>query len=459
MNGKMPVILIVDDEESIRESLQLILEDTYTILTVTNGQEAIELIEKNDVDIVLLDLFMPVMDGRETLNRLKDIAPDIDVVVVTAINSVKEAVECIRQGAYDYITKPFEPDEILSVVSRIIEKQRLKNEVEYLRSEIERIWGFDDIITRNQKMLEIFRIIKNVASASTSVLITGESGTGKELIARCIHRESPRNKEPFVAINCAAIPPELMESEFFGHEKGAFTGAYTKMIGKFEYANGGTIFLDEISNLRLDLQAKLLRVLQDMEITRIGSLKPIKVDVRIIAATNTDLNDLVKKHLFRDDLYYRLNVVPIKLPPLKERRDDIPLLAAHFLDKYTKRFNKKIRGFSPKVMTALCKYRWRGNIRELENLIERMVVLSCDKDELSMSDLPLDIMVEMQDVAIPMDEIAGLFEAREIFEKTYLLAVLEKTGWDYQKAARLLKIHRNTLIHRMRRLNIKEKMD
>ncbi|MEW6410107.1 MAG: sigma 54-interacting transcriptional regulator, partial [Nitrospirota bacterium] len=216
---------------------------------------------------------------------------------------------------------------------------------------------------------------------------------------------------------------------------------------------------DEISSLRLDLQAKLLRVLQDMEITRIGSLKPIKVDVRLITATNTDLNGLVKKHLFRDDLYYRLNVVPIKLPPLRERQEDIPLLAAHFLDKYTKRFNKKIMGFSPKVMTALCKYRWRGNIRELENLIERMVVLSGDKDELSISDLPIEIMVEMQDVTIPVDEIAGLFEAREAFERTYLLATLEKTGWDYQKAARLLKIHRNTLIHKMRQLNIKEKMD
>ncbi|MEW6410443.1 MAG: sigma-54 dependent transcriptional regulator, partial [Nitrospirota bacterium] len=281
----MPVVLIIDDEEAVRESLQLILEDRYTTLTAINGKEAIEIIEKNDVDIVLLDLSMPVMDGRETLDKLKAIVPDVDVVVVTALNDVKEAVGCIRQGAYDYITKPFEPDEILSTTSRIIEKQRLKNEVEYLRSEIERIWGFGDIITRNQKMLEIFRIIKNVAPASTSVLITGESGTGKELIARCIHKESPRCKEPFVAVNCAAIPPELMESEFFGHEKGAFTGAYTKMMGKFEYANGGTIFLDEISSLRLDLQAKLLRVLQDMEITRIGSLKPIKVDVRLITAT------------------------------------------------------------------------------------------------------------------------------------------------------------------------------
>jgi transcriptional regulator with PAS, ATPase and Fis domain len=304
-------------------------------------------------------------------------------------------------------------------------------------------------------MQEIFQLIKKVAFTSTNILITGESGTGKELIARSIHRQGNRRNGPFVAINCAAIPSELMESEMFGHEKGAFTGAHTRTIGKFEYANGGALFLDEISVLRSDLQAKLLRVLQEREIERIGSNKPIKVDIRVISATNTNLEDAVMRGKFRQDLYFRLNVIPISIPPLRERKEDIPLLAKHFLNKFNTAFNKKISGFTEKVLDAFTKYHWPGNIRELENLIERIVVLSSGNEMMDLKDIPLEILMDSgQDIQELEPRKVGLIKIREAIEKRIILNILEATQWNQTETAKILKVNRNTLIQKAKQLGI-----
>jgi DNA-binding NtrC family response regulator len=353
-----PSVLIVDDELGARQSLEVVLEDRFQVVSAENGKQALEILKEMDVNVVLLDVHMPDMDGLEVLQRIKELNDSVDVIMVSALNLARKAVDAIKLGAYDYITKPYEPEDLISTVDRAINKQKLHRQVTLLRKEVEECRGFDQIIGQHKKMLEIFDLIRKVAYTSTNVLITGESGTGKELIARSIHRQGNRRESPFVAINCAAIPSELMESELFGHEKGAFTGAHTRTIGKFEYANGGTLFLDEISTLRPDLQAKLLRVLQEREIERIGSNRPIKIDFRVIAATNTNLGDAVSKGIFRQDLYFRLNVVPIPIPPLRERRDDISLLARYFLNKFNNAFNKKVAGFTEKALDALARYHW-----------------------------------------------------------------------------------------------------
>src|SRR4030043_1371182 len=343
-----PTLLIVDDEVGARQSLEVILEDDFHVLTAESGQEALKIVQKDPVDLVLLDIHMPEMDGLEVLRKIREKDEEIDIIIVSALNLARKAVDAMKLGAYDYITKPYEPEDILSTVSRVIQKRNLHRELDFLRREVEASRGFEQIVTQNKTMLEIFELVKKVAFTSTNVLITGESGTGKELIARSIHQQGNRKHRPFVAINCAAIPSELMESVMFGHEKGAFTGAHARAIGKFEYAHGGTLFLDEISVLRSDLQAKLLRVLQEREIERIGSNMPIKVDIRVISATNTNLENAVTQGKFRQDLYFRLNVIPISIPPLRERREDIPLLTNHFLNKFNMAFNKRIPGFTEK---------------------------------------------------------------------------------------------------------------
>ena len=450
-----PTLLIVDDELGARESLEVILEDDYRVLSVASGQEALETLRKEPIDLVLLDVNMPDMDGLEVLGKIKGQDEEIDVIMVSALNLARKAVDAVKLGAYDYITKPYEPEDILSTVNRVISKQRLHRELAFLRREVEESRGFDQIISQNKAMLDIFELIKKVAYTSTNILVTGESGTGKELIARSVHRQGNRNAGPFVAINCAAIPSELMESEMFGHEKGAFTGAHTRTIGKFEHANGGTLFLDEISALRSDLQAKLLRVLQERELERIGSNKPIKVDIRVISATNINLEDAVIQGKFRQDLYFRLNVVPISIPPLRERKEDIPLLAKHFLAKFNTAFNKKIPGFSTKALDALKRYHWPGNIRELENLIERIVVLSSGEKSVDLKDIPLEILIDSgQDVQDPETPSAGLVRLTEAFEKRIILNVLEAAKWNQTEAAKILEVHRNTLIQKARQLGI-----
>jgi DNA-binding NtrC family response regulator len=456
-----PHILVVDDEPGARQSLEVILEDDYEVFSAGGGQEALEALLKAPVDLVLLDVNMPGMDGLEVLRKIKERDEEIDVIMVSALNLARKAVDAIKLGAYDYITKPYEPDDILSTVARVMSKRNLHKELNWLRKEVEASRGFDQIISQNKRMLEIFELIKKVAFTSTNILITGESGTGKELIARAIHNQGNRKKGPFVAINCASIPSELMESEMFGHEKGAFTGAHTRTTGKFEYANGGTLFLDEISALRSDLQAKLLRVLQEREIERIGSNRPIRVDIRVISATNTNLEDVVGEGKFRQDLYFRLNVVPVHIPPLRERKEDIPSLARHFLNKFYISFNKKIPGFSEKAMEALNRYHWPGNIRELENLIERIVVLSPGDAPIDIKDIPFEILMDSgQDIQDLFPQKGGLLKIREAIEKRIILNVLEATRWNQSEAAKILKVNRNTLLQKAKQLGIKlKKMD
>lgn len=450
-----PTVLVVDDEPGARESLEVILENDYRVLSVGSGQEALEILQRESVDLVLLDVNMPDMDGLAVLRKIREQDEEIDVVMVSALNLARKAVDAIRLGTYDYITKPYEPEDILSTVNRVVSKQKLYKELDFLRKEVEESRGFDEIISQNKTMQEIFQLIKKVAFTTTNVLIMGESGTGKELIARSIHRQGNRRNGPFVAINCAAIPSELMESEMFGHEKGAFTGAHTRTIGKFEYAHGGTLFLDEVSVLRSDLQAKLLRVLQEREIERIGSNKPIKVDIRVISATNTNLEEAVGQGKFRQDLYYRLNVVPISIPPLRERKEDIPLLAKHFLNKFNTAFNKRILGFTEKALDALTRYHWPGNIRELENLIERIVVLLPGDEPVDLKDIPLEILMNSgQDVEDGEVRKMGLIRIRNAIEKKIILNVLQATQWNQTEAARILKINRNTLIQKAKQLGI-----
>jgi DNA-binding NtrC family response regulator len=455
-----PTILVVDDELGARQSLEVILEDDYRVLSAESGQKALEVLQREPVNLVLLDVNMPDMDGLEVLRRIREQDEELDVIMISALNLARKAVDSIRLGAYDYITKPYEPEDILSTVHRAISKQKLHRELDFLRREVETVQGFDQIISQNKKMLEIFELIKKVAFTTTNVLVTGESGTGKELVARSIHRQGNRKANPFVAINCAAIPSELMESEMFGHERGAFTGAHTRTIGKFEHANGGTLFLDEISALRTDLQAKLLRVLQEREIERIGSNKPIKIDIRVISATNNNLEEAVSKEKFRQDLYFRLNVVPISIPPLRERREDIPLLARHFLNKFNIAFNKKIPGFSEKALDALSRYDWPGNIRELENLVERIVVLSKGNDQIELENIPVEILMSLgRNIKDKSLTKAGLIKGREEFEKRLILNILETTRWNQTETAKILKISRNYLIQRAKQFGIRIKKE
>ena len=453
-------IIVVDDDEGARESLELILEDDYDVVCTEDGFSALERIRKEVFDLVLLDLTMPGMDGMETLKRIKSHDKLIDVVMVSATDRAREAIASIQTGAYDYITKPFDPQTILAAVERVLQKRSLEQEVRYLRSEVAHKYRKTLIVSQSKSMKDVFFMIDRVAETSSSVLITGESGTGKELIARAIHAKSPRANKPFVDINCASIPSELVESELFGYEKGAFTGAHSRSIGKFEYAHGGTIFLDEISTLQLELQAKLLRFLQEREFTKVGSNRTIKVDVRMIAATNTHLTDMIRNSRFREDLYFRLNVIPIEVPPLRRRKEDISLLVNFFLDRFNRQLNKKISGITSDVMDVLQAYAWPGNVREMENLIERMVVLGSDGQVIDEKDLPYNLLFQegsAQEAGNGDGEEDGLIKARDAFERKYILRALQKCRWNQTEAAHMLKIHRNTLLNKMNALNLNKR--
>ncbi len=455
--AKRTRILIVDDDKGAREALEEILEDDYSTVCLGSGLSALESIRKESFDLVLLDLIMPDMDGLETLKRIKAHDRLMDVVIISATDRAREAAACIKNGAYDYITKPFDADSILTVIERVLEKRALEQEVRYLRSEVEDRAGLGKIISRSKAIEAILAIIEKVAKSSSSVLITGESGTGKELIARAIHSQSARVSKPFVAINCAAIPPDLIESELFGHEKGAFTGAYQQNLGKFEFAHKGTVFLDEVSSLKIELQAKLLRFLQEREFTRVGGNRTISVDVRLIAASNTNLLELSQDGSFRADLYYRLNVVPIALPPLRQRKEDIGMLAHHFLKKFNRQMNKAIDGLNHEVLSLFEAYPWPGNIRELENLMERLVVLNSGDRTIQLKDLPYDLI--FYDQNLPANDPnpirgKGLTHARQEFERQFITRMLQNCNWNQTETARLLKIHRNTLMNKIKALNI-----
>jgi len=373
-------ILVVDDEQNIRRMLVRVLSsEGYTIKEAANGLEALKKLEGENCSLVLLDLKMPGLNGIETLRKIKEYDPNLPVIMMSAYGSIAEAVEAMKLGALDYLIKPFDIEELKIIVKRAIKQYELKVENIYYREEEEKRFNFEEIIGKSNSINRVLEMIKNVASTPATVLITGESGTGKELIARAIHKNSLRKDGPFVVVNCAAFSLNLLESELFGHEKGAFTGAISRRIGRFEMADGGTIFLDEIGEMDLSIQTKLLRVLQEKEFERVGSSKTIKVDARILTATNKDLKREVKEGRFREDLFYRINVFNIDVPPLRERKEDIPLLVEHFINKYNKILNKRVKKVSAKAMDFLIDYNYPGNIRELENIIERSIIMAKDE--------------------------------------------------------------------------------
>ena len=449
-----PVVLVVDDDPGVRESFRLILEDHYDVADVPDGPSALDVVRTSAVDLVLLDIRLPGMDGIEVLERIKAVDEGIEVILVTAVKTVRTAVAAMKLGAFDYLTKPFEEDELLSLSRRALERRALEREVAFLRSELARAHDADDIVGRHPAIEKLHGLIVQVARTPTTVLITGESGTGKELVARAIHHQGPRREGPFIAVNPAAIAETLIESELFGHERGAFTGAHQRRLGKFELAQGGTLFLDEIGTLRADLQAKLLRVLQQREVERVGGTRPVKIDVRFIAATNTNLKEAVGTGAFREDLYYRLNVVPIVVPPLRERIQDVPLLVEHFIRRDNRRFHKRIEGLSPEALAALNAYRWPGNVRELENVIERCVVLA-EGPIVHLNDLPLDVSLPQQATKVRAAEAMPLNEATDQFEQQIVLRVLERVGWNLTEAGRILEIHRNSLRVKLARWGIR----
>ncbi|MGH7334141.1 MAG: sigma-54-dependent transcriptional regulator [Candidatus Rokuibacteriota bacterium] len=446
-------VLVVDDESSVRASVRTILEGTCEVLEAEGGAEALELLRTHDVDLVMLDQRMPGEAGLDLLPRFKAIDASMVVVLVTAVHEVRTAVEALKGGAYDYLTKPFDVDDIVLTVRRALEKRAREREVPGLRPDPapagDAANGFRPMVGRHRSMVRVYQLIAQVAETpTTSVLITGESGTGKELVARYVHQQSPRRAHPFVAVNVAAIPDTLLESELFGHEKGAFTGAYARKLGKFELAQGGTVFLDEIGSLRLDLQAKLLRVLQEREVERVGGQRPTPVDVRVLAATNVNLRQAIRDRTFREDLYYRLNVVPIHVPPLRERREDIPILIDHFIRKISRDCKRDVRGISVGARDILLGHDWPGNVRELENVIHRAVVLARGP-VLQLQDFPLEVAMPETGLGLGEDTSLPLAEAREQFERQHVLRALEGVGWNVSRAARLLGVHRNTIIARL----------
>jgi DNA-binding NtrC family response regulator len=449
-------VLVVDDEEGVRASVRAILEETCDVLEAGNGVEALEVMKAHEIDLVMLDQRMPGEAGIDVLPRIKAADPSTVVVIATAVRELRTAVEALKRGAYDYLTKPFDVDDILMLAQRALDKRALEREVLYLRSALAGgptdaggvAGSFERMVGRHPEMARIYQLITQIASTPTTVLITGESGTGKELVARAIHARSERKSQPFVAVNVAAIPEALVESELFGHEKGAFTGAHAKKLGRFEMAHGGTVFLDEIGTLRLDLQAKLLRVLQEREIERLGGVRPVPVDVRILAATNVNLRSAVRARTFREDLYYRLNVVPIHVPPLRERREDIPALVEHFVRKIARECNRDVRGVSVGALEVLTRYDWPGNVRELENVLHRAVVLTRNP-VIQLQDVPLDVAMPETGSRLGEDTGPPLREAMEQFERQYILRVLEGTGWNVSRAARRLGVHRNTVLTKL----------
>ena len=448
-------VLVVDDEEGVRASIRAILEDTCDVLEAEDGAAALEVLRAHEVDLVMLDQRMPGEAGIDVLPRIKAADPSTVVVIATAVRDLRTAVEALRRGAYDYLTKPFDVDDILLLAQRALEKRALEREVLGLRSALAggapggaAAGSFEGMVGRHPEMARIYQLVTQIATTPATVLITGESGTGKELVARAIHRRSERSGGPFVAINVAAIPDTLVESELFGHEKGAFTGAHARKLGKFELAHGGTVFLDEIGCLRLDLQAKLLRALQEREIERVGGVRPVPVDVRILSATNVNLKAAVKSRAFREDLYYRLNVVPVHVPPLRERREDIPFLVEHFVGKIARECRREVRGVSAGALEVLARYDWPGNVRELENVLHRAVVLARGA-VIQLQDVPLDVALPETGSRLAEDTGLPLREACEQFERQYILRVLEGVQWNVSRAARLLGVHRNTILAKL----------
>ena len=446
----MAKVLIVDDDASHRAMLRATLTaEGFATLEADDGDVAVQKVEEEGCDLILLDLKMPRVDGIEALRQIKRLNPALPVLIMTAYASVDTAVEALKIGAYDYLTKPLDTDEVLLSISRTLEHFHLKAENRSLKEQLKGRSGFSQIIGQSKPMRDLFEVLELASPTDATILISGESGTGKELVASAIHSASLRREGPFVTVNCVAIPGNLLESELFGHERGAFTGAIQRRIGKFEQAGGGTIFLDEIGDMPGELQAKLLRVLQERQIERLGGERAVAVDVRVIAATNRDLEALVAEGKFREDLYFRLSVVPVSLPPLRERGEDIPVLAEHFLAVYCEKNQRMFRGFTPRAMDLLVHYHWPGNVRELENSIERAVIL-CRGDYVDAECLPGAMQRSRGDEAESAEIGVRAGYSLEEVEKELILKTLEQTGENRTEAAKILGISRQTLQNRLR---------
>ncbi len=451
-------ILVVEDDNATRDTMvDLLSEVGYEVESATNGEEAIAMVLEYGFDMVITDLKMPKGDGIQVLEQIKKIDNRTIVIICTGYGTVDTAVKAMKLGAYEYITKPIKIEEIKLVVQRALDYQRLKTENVLLQKQLKTKYKFKNLIGDSEVMQRSFQFIEKIAATNSTVMICGESGTGKELVARAIHYNSDRKNEPMVPVNCGAIPEDLLESELFGYEKGAFTGALKTRIGRFELANGGTVFLDEIGDMSPALQVKILRVLQEHEFERLGGVKSIKVDIRVVAATHRDLEKAVKQGTFREDLYYRLNVIPFILPPLRERGSDIPLLANHFIGKFNIEKKQNINGISPEALKCLTRYHWPGNVRELENLMERLVILK-GKGVIEQEDLPEKLLGAEWSNAVPSMDIpdSGISfnTAVSEFERELILRALKKTNWIKNRAAKLLQLKRTTLVEKIKKIQL-----
>lgn len=446
-------ILVVDDEEIIRDSISYILDsEGYEVDKAENGKIAYEKIKEKHFDLVITDIEMPAMKGTELLEKIKTLDPQTAVIIITAFGSLDTAITALRNGASDYILKPVEFDELLIKVKRLFEIKDLLIENKVLREEINRKYDFDNIVGKSPAIKKVFDMIQAVAETDSTVLISGNSGTGKELVARAIHYRSKRKNKPFIAVNCGAISENLIESELFGHKKGAFTGAISDKEGFIKAADGGTLFLDEISEMPPQLQVKLLRAIQEKEYTPVGTTQSLPVNVRFVATTNRNLEEEVKAGRFREDLYYRLNVVEIHLPSLREREEDIPLLADHFLNKYRKELNKNIKGIDNDAMRVLLAHEWRGEVRELENVIERAVIF-CRGDYISVDDLPPTFVPDRETLTTNFS--GSLEDSVRKFERDFIMRILESNNFNKEKAAEILKVGLSTLYRKLKELDIK----
>jgi len=452
-------ILVVDDEEILQDVLGLLLrKEGFRPIAARTGEEAVLLLERESIDLVLLDLMLPGMSGMEVLRQIRARDPELVVIVVTAYSSIESAIEAMREGAFHYIPKPFKNEEVLLTIRKGLEQRRLASENRALKQELEKRYGLDKIIGKSAAMQQVFDLIRLAAPSKSNILILGESGTGKELVAKAIHHHSRRTQGPFVTVNSGSMPADLLESTLFGHVKGAFTGAIAAKKGLFEIANNGSIFFDEIGNIPPETQAKLLRVIQEKEFMRLGGVEIVRVDVRIIAATNADLDELVRKGAFREDLYYRLNVITLQLPPLRERSEDVPRLARHFLELYAQENGKEITDIAPAALELLMDYRWPGNVRELENAIERAVVLSSG----SVLDVELLPPSVRNGAAAPLALFGSpatlpngsFWDAVSAYERQLVIAALQAAGGVQKRAAELLQIKPTTLHEMMKRLGV-----
>ncbi|MEE9165311.1 MAG: sigma-54 dependent transcriptional regulator [Nitrospinota bacterium] len=454
MLAKKSVVLIVDDDKYTRETLYLEMKRYYSVFQAHSAEDAFNFLSRHRVNVILLDIKLPGMDGITALAKIRKTYPEIEVIMISAIKEAETVVKAIKAGAYNYFTKDLDVSEIMLNIDNALEKQGVIKEKLFYKSEIEKYTDTGFVVGKSHKMMAAFEVIEKTANLDANIIITGKSGTGKELVARTIHNKSNRKDKPFVPINMASLPDGLVESILFGHEKGAFTGAIEQHIGKFEMADGGTLFLDEIGELKMDLQAKLLRVLQDGELEMVGSKRASKVNVRLLAATNADLQEKVAKGLFREDLFYRLNVIPIDLPTLQERIEDLPLLIECFINKYGKKFNKPTKDISKEAVTVLSNYHWPGNIRELENLIARIIAIT-DVKTINADDIPIDYHIESLLQQNPGDrECDILFSATEVFERNCIMLALKKNQMSRKKTAASLGVPLSTFKAKLKKHGI-----